>query len=42
MGLCQWALDLIGVAWTMNRRNCLSVARRAAVATLDGHVGSKH
>ncbi|WP_431919502.1 transcriptional regulator [Micromonospora wenchangensis] len=42
MGLCQWALDMLGVAWTMNRRNCLSVARRAAVATLDGHVGPKH
>ncbi|MFF4890844.1 hypothetical protein [Micromonospora chersina] len=41
MGLCQWALDLLGVAWRMNRRNSLSVARRDAVAALDRHVGPK-
>ncbi|SBT47933.1 transcriptional regulator [Micromonospora narathiwatensis] len=41
MGLCQWALDLLGIAWRMNRRNCLSVARRDAVATPDHHVGPK-
>ncbi|MGR6321032.1 transcriptional regulator [Micromonospora soli] len=41
MGLCQWALDLLGIAWRMNRRNCLSVARREAVAALDRHVGPK-
>ncbi|WP_432050624.1 transcriptional regulator [Verrucosispora sp. NA02020] len=41
MGLCQWALDLLGVAWRMNRRNSLSVARREAVAVLDRHVGPK-
>ncbi|MEU0548131.1 transcriptional regulator [Micromonospora sp. NPDC005979] len=41
MGLCQWSLDLLGIAWRMNRRNCLSVARRDAVATLDRHVGPK-
>ncbi|MEV4212826.1 helix-turn-helix domain-containing protein [Micromonospora sp. NPDC049662] len=41
MGLCQWRLDLLGIAWRMNRRNCLSVARRDAVATLDRHVGPK-
>ncbi|WP_091105058.1 transcriptional regulator [Micromonospora citrea] len=41
MGLCQWALDLLGVAWRMNRRNSLSVARREAVTTLDRHVGPK-
>jgi hypothetical protein len=41
MGLCQWALDLIGIAWRMNRRNSLSVARREAVAALDRHVGPK-
>ncbi|MEU7933960.1 terminase gpP N-terminus-related DNA-binding protein [Micromonospora echinofusca] len=41
MGLCQWALDLLGVAWRMTRRNCLSVARREAVAVLDRHVGPK-
>ncbi|MGK5741812.1 transcriptional regulator [Micromonospora sp. URMC 103] len=41
MGLCQWALDLLGIAWRMNRRNSLSVARRGAVAALDRHVGPK-
>ena len=41
MSLCQWALDLLGIAWTMNRRNSLSVARREAVAALDRHVGPK-
>ncbi|TCB98114.1 transcriptional regulator [Micromonospora zingiberis] len=41
MGLCQWALDLLGIGWRMNRRNSLSVARREAVAALDRHVGPK-
>lgn len=41
MGLCQWGLDLLGIAWRMNRRNSLSVARRDAVAALDRHVGPK-
>ncbi len=41
MELCQWALDLLGIAWRMNRRNSLSVARREAVAVLDRHVGPK-
>ncbi|GIJ25238.1 hypothetical protein Vqi01_04000 [Micromonospora qiuiae] len=41
MELCQWALDLLDIAWKMNRRNCLSVARRGAVAALDRHVGPK-
>ncbi|MCO1597782.1 transcriptional regulator [Micromonospora sp. RHAY321] len=41
MGLCQWALDLLGIAWRMNRPNSLSVARRPAVAALDRHVGPK-
>ncbi|MCM0674431.1 hypothetical protein NCC78_06980 [Micromonospora phytophila] len=41
MGLCQWALDLLGIAWRMNRRNSLSVARREAVVALDRHVGPK-
>ncbi|WP_244236181.1 transcriptional regulator [Micromonospora inaquosa] len=41
MGLCQWGLDLLGIAWRMNRRNSLSVARRDAVVTLDRHVGPK-
>ncbi|MFC4020198.1 helix-turn-helix domain-containing protein [Micromonospora sp. GCM10011542] len=41
MRLCQWALDLLDIAWRMNRRNSLSVARREAVAALDRHVGPK-
>ncbi|MFI7605212.1 hypothetical protein ACIBTV_08810 [Micromonospora sp. NPDC049366] len=41
MGLCQWALDLLGIAWRMNRPDSLSVARRDAVAALDRHVGPK-
>jgi hypothetical protein len=41
MGLCQRALDLLGISWRMNRRNSLSVARREAVAALDRHVGPK-
>lgn len=41
MGLCQWALDLLGIAWRMNLPWSLSVARREAVAALDRHVGPK-
>ncbi|MFF5216399.1 transcriptional regulator [Micromonospora sp. NPDC000442] len=41
MGLCQWGLDLLGIAWRMNRPNSLSVARREAVAALDRRVGPK-
>ncbi|WP_231394738.1 hypothetical protein [Micromonospora sp. CNB394] len=41
MALCQWALDLLGIAWRMNLPWSLSVARREAVAVLDQHVGPK-
>jgi hypothetical protein len=41
MGLCQWALDLLGVRWTMPRINSLSVARKADVALLDEFIGPK-
>jgi hypothetical protein len=41
MGLCQWALDRVDVAWRMSRHNTLSVARREAVAALDTFVGPK-
>ncbi|MFU8872621.1 helix-turn-helix domain-containing protein [Micromonospora sp. SL4-19] len=41
MELCQWALDLLGIAWRMNLPWSLSVARRDAVAALDHHVGPK-
>ncbi|SCF01050.1 hypothetical protein GA0070607_4366 [Micromonospora coriariae] len=42
MTLCQWALDLLGIAWRMNLPWSLSVARREAVAALDRHVGPKY
>lgn len=42
MGLCQWGLDLLGVAWRMARPDSLSVARRESVAILDRWVGPKH
>jgi hypothetical protein len=41
LALCGEALDLLGVAWRLNRRNCLSVARRTSVALLDLHIGPK-
>jgi len=42
MGLCQAALDTLGVSWRMCRRTMLSVARRDDVAELDRHVGAKY
>jgi hypothetical protein len=41
MGLCQQALDILGLRWRMCRRTMLSVARRHDVAELDRHVGPK-
>jgi hypothetical protein len=41
IGLCTWALDLLDVSWRMTRPNCVSVARREAVACFDRHVGPK-
>ena len=41
IGLCTWALDLLDIAWRMSKPNCVSVARREAVARLDVHVGPK-
>ena len=35
------ALDLLGISWRRNRWNSISVARRDAVAALDGFVGPK-
>ena len=40
--LCGEALDQLGVAWRYSRRNSISVARRKAVARLDGFVGPKY
>ena len=42
LGLCGWALDLLGVGWRLSRRNSISVARREAVARLDEFVGPKY
>ncbi len=41
IALCTWALDLLGVRWTLPRADNVSVARREAVAVLDAHVGPK-
>ncbi len=41
IGLCTWALDLLGVRWTRPSAVQVSVARREAVAVLDQHVGPK-
>lgn len=41
MGLCQWALDLLGIPWRMNLKWSLSVARRDAVTALDQHAGPR-
>jgi hypothetical protein len=35
------ALDGVGVAWRYNRPNSISIARRAAVAAMDEHIGPK-
>ena len=40
--LCTDALDLLAIPWRPNGQIRISVARRAAVAALDQHVGSKH
>jgi DNA-directed RNA polymerase subunit N (RpoN/RPB10) len=41
MGICQDALDVLGVRWRMCRRNMLSVARGVDVRKLDQYVGPK-
>jgi hypothetical protein len=40
--LCGETLDQLGVGWRFSRRNAISVARREAVARLDGFVGPKY
>jgi hypothetical protein len=35
------ALDRVAVAWRFNRPNCISIAKRDAVALMDEHVGPK-
>ncbi len=41
LAIAGWALDLVGVQWRFNRRNSISVARRASVALMDEHIGPK-
>lgn len=40
-GICTDALDRLGIAWRANRANSISIARRSAVAALDGFIGPK-
>lgn len=42
LGLCTWALDLLGISWRQTNPRHISVARRQAVAALDTHVGPKY
>jgi hypothetical protein len=42
LGIYTNALDQLGIAWTQNRFNSISVARREAVAALDEFVGPKY
>ena len=41
MAMCQWALGLVGVRWTMPKPDTLSVARKPDVALLDEFIGPK-
>ena len=41
LGLCTWALDLLGIEHRRPSPRNVSVARRASVAILDQHVGPK-
>jgi hypothetical protein len=41
LGLCCWALDLVGVAWRRSGPSTVSVSTRAGVARLDDLVGLK-
>jgi hypothetical protein len=41
LGICEWALDLLGIRHTRSRRNVISVARRPDVRLMDVVVGPK-
>jgi hypothetical protein len=41
LGVCTWALDLVGVAWRRSGPRTVSVSRREAVAALDEMIGPK-
>jgi len=36
------ALDILGIEWRRNKRNCISVAKRGSVAAMDTFVGPKY
>jgi hypothetical protein len=42
LGLCGWALDLLGIEWKRSSKRDISVARKEAVARLDEYVGPKY
>lgn len=42
LGICTWALDLLGIAWRRANEKNISVARKEAVARLDEYVGPKY
>jgi len=35
-------LDILGIEWRRNKRNCISVAKRDSVAAMDTFVGPKY
>ena len=41
LGLCTWALDLVGVDWRRSAPRVVSVSRRGSVAELDRLIGPK-
>ena len=41
LGLCSWALDLLGIEHRFSTLESISVAKKAAVTALDEHVGPK-
>ncbi|WP_306821808.1 hypothetical protein [Streptomyces sp. NP160] len=41
IGICCASLDRLGISYTRPKERTVSVARRAAVAVLDEHVGPK-
>ena len=42
MNLFTATLDTLGIEWRMNKRDCVSIARRDSVAYLDEFVGPKY
>lgn len=40
-GMCQWALDIVGIDWTRSNRWTTSVSRKPAISRLDELIGMK-